>query len=420
MMNKYLLRAPVLLGIFLAVFFIAEGSALGQQVASGQRGTGFIFDLASAGAKGARALGMGGAFIAFADDVTAATENPAGLPQLEEPRISANLKMSSPDNPAAVDFGGTQATFGDRVSSPTFLGYAHPFGNAAVAVYYEQSVKSLVHSEFEENVIPINFIGETFLVEEQLSIENLVHTFGGSFGYSFGDAVAVGASLRLSSLDWDQSRSLTLTDFDNRPDSVTLDIDLQEVESRDLTFSFGALINPSGALRGGFIYKEGAEFDLERTVTPSCDGLSGPLCNPINFTVDDHALVMPSTIGGGVSYNGENFRVGGDIAQLRYADLEDTFEFIFGFSADEPLDDVIQVRAGGEYGFGDPREARGFVRAGIFTKPDHDGLADIDSDGMHFTFGGGGLFSENLALDGALTIGEGNTEALFSLEVLFR
>ena len=37
---------------------------------------------------GARAFGMGGAFIAVADDATAASWNPAGLSQLEKPELS--------------------------------------------------------------------------------------------------------------------------------------------------------------------------------------------------------------------------------------------------------------------------------------------------------------------------------------------
>lgn len=37
---------------------------------------------------GARALGMGGAFIAVADDATAASWNPGGLTQLERPEVS--------------------------------------------------------------------------------------------------------------------------------------------------------------------------------------------------------------------------------------------------------------------------------------------------------------------------------------------
>jgi long-subunit fatty acid transport protein len=37
---------------------------------------------------GARALGMGNAFIAVADDATAASWNPGGLSQLESPEVS--------------------------------------------------------------------------------------------------------------------------------------------------------------------------------------------------------------------------------------------------------------------------------------------------------------------------------------------
>jgi len=40
---------------------------------------------------GARALGMGGAFISIADDATSASWNPGGLIQLEKPEISVVL-----------------------------------------------------------------------------------------------------------------------------------------------------------------------------------------------------------------------------------------------------------------------------------------------------------------------------------------
>ena len=44
---------------------------------------------------GARAYGMGGAFIARADDATAASWNPAGLTQLESPEFSAVYRFSA-------------------------------------------------------------------------------------------------------------------------------------------------------------------------------------------------------------------------------------------------------------------------------------------------------------------------------------
>ncbi len=48
----------------------------------------FALDLNISGA-GARAKGMGGAFIGVADDATAVSWNPAGLAQLDRPEASA-------------------------------------------------------------------------------------------------------------------------------------------------------------------------------------------------------------------------------------------------------------------------------------------------------------------------------------------
>lgn len=45
--------------------------------------------------KGARALGMGGAFTAIADDATAVSWNPAGLAQLDKPEISGVFKLET-------------------------------------------------------------------------------------------------------------------------------------------------------------------------------------------------------------------------------------------------------------------------------------------------------------------------------------
>lgn len=73
---------PFLLGIAVASLPIPAQSPIGNLI-SGQSRTGFTV----AGA-GARAMGMGGAFIAVADDATAATFNPAGLAQLLNPEFS--------------------------------------------------------------------------------------------------------------------------------------------------------------------------------------------------------------------------------------------------------------------------------------------------------------------------------------------
>ncbi len=56
---------------------------------------------------GARALGMGGAFIAIADDATAASWNPAGLAWLVRPEMSVVYDYST----------GEYDTWADRIES---------------------------------------------------------------------------------------------------------------------------------------------------------------------------------------------------------------------------------------------------------------------------------------------------------------
>ena len=71
-----LLRCSLLAGVFLFGTTAVWGQSLKITSAPNVVGS------------GARALGMGGAFIAVADDATAASWNPGGLTQLERPEIS--------------------------------------------------------------------------------------------------------------------------------------------------------------------------------------------------------------------------------------------------------------------------------------------------------------------------------------------
>jgi long-chain fatty acid transport protein len=76
---------------------------------------------------GARALGMGGAFLARADDATAASWNPAGLSYLRRPEVSLVGARN------AFDATG-RAPDGSLVRSDTFLGYAPDFMAVAVPI----------------------------------------------------------------------------------------------------------------------------------------------------------------------------------------------------------------------------------------------------------------------------------------------
>jgi len=96
---------------------------------------------------GARAVGQGTAFIAVADDATAASHNPAGLIQLESPEVS--IVASRDYFRSDVDVNATDLLVQDARVDSTTLNYGsvalpfHPWGRNAVAALNYQRLVSL-------------------------------------------------------------------------------------------------------------------------------------------------------------------------------------------------------------------------------------------------------------------------------------
>ena len=91
---------------------------------------------------GARAIGMGGAFIAVADDATAASWNPAGLTQLDRPEISVvGTYLTRAEN---LNFGTNPEADGSQRIAEGNLNYisiAYPFNllerNMIISLNYQ-------------------------------------------------------------------------------------------------------------------------------------------------------------------------------------------------------------------------------------------------------------------------------------------
>jgi len=91
---------------------------------------------------GARAIGMGGAFIAVADDATAASWNPGGLVQLERPELSVvGEGFYRLENNNFADFPGASGEQSSSKASLNYLSVAYPFAlwnrNMIVALNYQ-------------------------------------------------------------------------------------------------------------------------------------------------------------------------------------------------------------------------------------------------------------------------------------------
>ncbi|HET7380151.1 MAG TPA: hypothetical protein VFJ24_08945, partial [Gaiellales bacterium] len=105
---------------------------------------------------GARALGMGGAFVAVADDATAVIANPAGLTILQRPELSGEVKFTrftntfeafsnTPDDAFGDNFHSRD--FHDSVVTPSFFSFVYPTDRLVVAAFVRELIN--YNSNFE-------------------------------------------------------------------------------------------------------------------------------------------------------------------------------------------------------------------------------------------------------------------------------
>lgn len=91
---------------------------------------------------GARALGMGGAFTAVADDATASVTNPAGLMQLDKQELSAQVRHERLDGTVGYLYKNVilDKTLVARRTRPSFASYVRPVRGMRLAIYYAEPI----------------------------------------------------------------------------------------------------------------------------------------------------------------------------------------------------------------------------------------------------------------------------------------
>jgi hypothetical protein len=121
--SKVRVARRALLGAVIAVALRLPGSAEAQSLQNAVLRN--SFNPVGAGARGA---GMGGAFIAVADDGTAASFNPAGLTLLRRKELAVVVFNSRLVSTTTEEFP-TRQTLSDRMihTVPEFVGFAYPF-----------------------------------------------------------------------------------------------------------------------------------------------------------------------------------------------------------------------------------------------------------------------------------------------------
>jgi len=234
-------------------------------------------------APGARALGLGGAFAAVADDATAAEANPAGQTILTSPEVSVhvrnadyNVRFFDPNSIDAIppaSFPGYMPVgddpigrFRDSNTKVSFLSFVYPFERFVVSAFYQNSGALRATSEI---VNVESTFRDTYVASSGIDVE--VEAFGLSGAFRINDLFSIGASIKHTSLDL-QSYSVSSVfgfrdyDLDFPPGVVNPNNDQITLGSRvvgtdhDLTWNLGLLVNPNGKFSGGVVYKSGGDY----------------------------------------------------------------------------------------------------------------------------------------------------------------
>jgi long-chain fatty acid transport protein len=362
---------------------------------------------------GARSLAMGASFVGLADDATASESNPAGLTVLTKPEVSAHFRFSSFDNEAPNTVSGSGfATFNERLGSPAFFSVVYPGRAAAVSLYYQRAADFRNRSFFEgvlEGGTP-NY--------DQADTTFRVENAGLSAAFEVGSRFSVGGSLRLSRVRLSSVQRATLPDFGflTRIQGV-----VDETHSK-ATFNAGVLFRPTSTVSVGAVYKKGGSFDFQQI-----DSVSTVAEEETEEFRDVRVaqVAIPDTYGVGAAWRPtDRWVIAADVVRVLYSDADPGPENlnlyqIAGEGGREALEDAFEFHAGVEYAWTAGNDWIVALRGGAYTDPDHDGLAGIDSDQVHVTFGGGVVVQSRLQLDAAVSLADRVKEGLISFVVRF-
>ncbi len=260
---------------------------------------------------GARAFGMGGAFLARADDATAASWNPAGLSYLRRSEMSlvgvhndfsqripkVNGVLTPPETVIAVDqLGGTVADF---------IGFAYPLRvkerTGAIQISYQRSF-SFTGTRRSEG--PVGVKGFLPNGERILPTEFTVEGNGGFDTLSLSSGFEVHPRLRvgLSVNRWINGFSQTV----NRPDAQTGGY--RRIGSTwniaGTNVNLGALFTPTPKLNLGAVLK--TPFEATINLTKVREDRFGTNASEFNRATGDVLVTFPRVYGVGASYRASN------------------------------------------------------------------------------------------------------------------
>jgi len=340
---------------------------------------------------GARALGMGGAFIGVADDATAASWNPGGLIQLEAPEISVvvayNHRTEDTTYMAFPEASGPQ-----RISTTeiNYISLSYPFRLFAKNMIFCLNYQHLY--DFNKTVA----YGYTYTASTgpALTLNNLIdyeqegafRAVSPAFAVQVTPKLSVGFTLNFwedlfEDNGWESNYHSSGTGtFAGFPFTSSVDI-REKYQMEGFNYHIGFLWNINNTFTLGGVFKSPLSAGLQHdyhfasSVTfPTAPASNS--ANQVNLT-EDETLEMPMSYGMGLAVRlSDAFTIDVDIYRtewgdyaLRRADGTESNPITGKPQSQSDIGATTQVRIGGEYlVIGEKMVIP--LRAGVFYDPE--------------------------------------------------
>jgi long-chain fatty acid transport protein len=364
-----MLKSGTIVPLLSVLVFLISGSHVHAQ--SNDQGLAFLeFQFEN---PGARALGMGGAFIGMADDATAAVANPAGLTILIHPEASIEFRATHYRNEIPwysgtrtsdvvdvnrdlqiernFDFDFKPRDFPSSPQSLSFASFVYPIRINKFVISGQFNESAAFNRKFQ--TAGFEYLGTgidagTFAPLDS-SLQFSIKNFGVSSAYRLSQRFNLGVTFNISRLHFDGKSRVSVPNFLGERDSISSD-------DTGVSFTTGLLVKASKSISVGAVYSHRPTFSI--TSHSESFGLFG-------WDVETkHSLRIPDSLGAGISWQAnDRFSWNVDVVRVRYSQLMDHYyNSLEGipFAApplDEPqfqkssleVSDATEFRTGAEY-----------------------------------------------------------------------
>jgi long-chain fatty acid transport protein len=342
---------------------------------------------------GARAMAMGGAFIALADDNSAGFINPAGLVYINKPQLNAEFKLNSIKTMRASKWNsfstGELTEFSDDTVIPSFAGFSFPFGNITAAFTITNTISYYEEIALEARTIP-GIYGYLNPVTGSLDLKG--YTFGLSVGLRLNNYWAFGASTGVYLASLSSINSVRIAGTTGYSDTSGSIISQTVIDGSDtaMFFNFGFLFTPSESFRLGTTFMYFPPISLSQDLYLGGDAETGLHYNTITINYD-----APDRFGIGLMWKPfEKLTLTADGVLMMYSQLTDVIVASYdyetlGITRGDNISNLfeskneIELHAGLEYAL-ISGENPFCIRVGFFTQENHSALYNGSNTEMQY------------------------------------